>query len=327
LNTAIIEAQEFNPWANLALEEYLLSKVQPQQVVLYLWQNQHTVVIGRNQNAWKECNTVKLEADGGRLARRLSGGGAVYHDLGNLNFTFIMSTANYNLERQLRVILNAVQELGIPAEFSGRNDLVADGRKFSGNAYYHGQQASYHHGTLLVDVDMAVLQSYLTVSREKMAAKGVDSVRSRVVNLRELNPKIGIDVLRQSLKECFAKEYGHMTTLLPTEEMLVDADYQKLYAKYSSWEWRYGKTPHFAISFDNRFAWGGLELAVNVSQGHIFDAKVFSDAMDADLIEDMTQSLQGVEFNTQSIAAAIESVAIGNIVAADVAGWLRSLEI
>ena len=131
----IIESDSTNPYKNLALENWLLDHVAEDEVILYLWQNQHTVVVGKNQNAWKECNISTLEADGGHLARRLSGGGAVYHDLGNLNFTFLAHKARYDVAKQLEVILRGLQRLGIEAEKSGRNDILVDGRKVSGNAF------------------------------------------------------------------------------------------------------------------------------------------------------------------------------------------------
>ena len=141
-----IESDQVNPYKNLAVEEYLLLHCEPQECILYLWQNQNTVVIGRNQNAWKECKVESLEENGGHLARRLSGGGAVYHDLGNLNFTFLVNKDEYSLEKQLQVIINAMGRLGLKAEKSGRNDILIDGKKFSGNAFYEQEKHCYHHG-------------------------------------------------------------------------------------------------------------------------------------------------------------------------------------
>lgn len=325
MKTTIVIGHSFDPWVNLALEEHLLQKVQDDQIILYLWQNQHTVVVGRNQNAWKECNTAKLEADGGRLARRSSGGGAVYHDLGNLNFTYLMASQHYDLERQLGVILDAVKSLGIDAIFSGRNDVVAEGRKFSGNAFYHGQRASLHHGTLLVNVDLAVLQDYLTVSRDKIAAKGVDSVRSRVVNLAELDHNITVDCLSESLVKSFLSEYGNETVDLALDELSGNREYLDLYTKYSSWEWRYGKTPQFDISFSTRFHWGGIDLSINVSQGKVKEAKIYSDAMDADLIEAMASRLYGLELDSSVLSLGLTSHLPSNSIVIDVANWIKTL--
>ena len=140
-----IESEQYNPYKNLAVEEYLFFHCQKEECILYLWQNQHTVVIGRNQNAWAECLTEKLENEGGYLARRLSGGGAVYHDLGNLNFTFLVNKENYNVDRQLEVIQKAVAKFGVCTEKSGRNDILINGRKFSGNAFYKECSRCYHH--------------------------------------------------------------------------------------------------------------------------------------------------------------------------------------
>ena len=167
------EGQTFDPYFNLAMEKWLCDHLDGRRI-LYLWQNEHTVVIGKNQNPLKECRLAALKQDGGLLARRCSGGGAVYHDLGNLNFTFLVREADYSVPRQLEVILHALNALGIPAERSGRNDILADGRKCSGNAFYRSEGRCYHHGTLLVDVDRAAMSRYLTVDPAKLAAKGWD---------------------------------------------------------------------------------------------------------------------------------------------------------
>ena len=209
----VCRAPGTDPYENLALEQTLLERVEEGECILYLWQNARTVVIGRNQNPWKECRTTLLTEEGGRLARRLSGGGAVFHDLGNLNFTFLMREEDYDLSRQLRVIETACLSLGVPVERSGRNDLLADGRKFSGNAFYHHLGRAYHHGTLMVDVDLEMVQRYLSPSKAKLAAKGVDSVRSRVVNLKEFVPDLTVDNLKNALVSAFASVYDVGTSL------------------------------------------------------------------------------------------------------------------
>ena len=204
----LCRSRSFDPYENLALEEALLSRVGEGELILYLWQNECSVVIGRNQNPWKECRTALLAEEGGCLARRLSGGGAVFHDRGNLNFTFLMTAGDYDLPRQLTVLERACQSLGIPARRSGRNDLLADGRKFSGNAFYKHNGKAYHHGTLMLDVDMEMVQRYLSPSKAKLAAKGVDSVRSRVVNLREFVPDLTIPQLADALIAALAEVYA-----------------------------------------------------------------------------------------------------------------------
>ncbi|ACL69266.1 lipoate--protein ligase [Halothermothrix orenii] len=293
----IIYSQSFNPWYNLALEEYLLNGVSDNEVILYLWQNDNTVVVGRNQNAWKECRCKLLEEEGGKLARRLSGGGAVYHDLGNLNFTFLMKDSLYDLKHQLNVILNAVKMAGIEAEFSGRNDLVVQGKKFSGNAFYKAKGSSYHHGTILVNSDFSKLMRYLQVSSDKIRSKGVDSVRARVINLKEVNPDINIEKMKKLMEESFIKAYGDNIETSPEEinpEKLPELD--KLYQKYSSWEWRYGRTPEFDIKLVNRFDWGGIELNLALKNGVITESTIYSDAMESDLIRKIASSLKGVPF-------------------------------
>ena len=157
----LVRSDVTNPWDNLAREEQLVNLCEESEAILYLWRNAHTVVVGRNQNPWAECRLDLLESEGGKLARRSTGGGAVYHDLGNHNYSFILPRKRYNMERQLAVILGALRGLGLDAEFSGRNDLVIGGRKFSGNAYQLTRDKGLHHGTLLFSADMAMLSRYL----------------------------------------------------------------------------------------------------------------------------------------------------------------------
>lgn len=304
--TRIVRSSGYDPWYNLALEEYLLKNIAPNEVILYLWQNQGTVVIGRNQNAWKQCRCKELEDDGKKLARRLSGGGAVFHDLGNLNFTFIMERKNYMLERQLEVILQAVRQQGIDAEFSGRNDLIAAGRKFSGNAFYFEENAAYHHGTLLVDVDFEDMMRYLQVSQEKMRSKAVESVKARVVNLKSLNPQVTIESMADSVAAAFVEIYGgekKVEIITPDQLELED-----LRRRYASWEWRYGETPKFDVEFSTKFDWGEIDAGLSLRKAIITEAKIYSDAMNPQLIEDMALVLANSPLQPGSISERLKTI-------------------
>ncbi|WP_035291784.1 MULTISPECIES: lipoate--protein ligase [Clostridiaceae] len=306
--TNIVVSKSINPWFNLALEEKLVKEAKANEIILYLWQNADTVVIGKNQNPWKECKCRELEEDGGKLARRLSGGGAVFHDIGNLNFTFAMDKGLYNLENQLQVILKAVKNLGINAEFSGRNDILADGRKFSGNAFYFGDHTCYHHGTLLVNGDMKRLVQYLTVSEKKIKSKGIDSVKSRIVNLKEINDKISIEKLMEQLEKSFQEAYGRVQgKKIYTEKN--SNEMQQLYEKYSSWEFRYGSSPKFDICLEERFPWGGIEFNLKLKNAKVLEAKVYSDAMNVKFIEDIQNSLIEIPFKQQDIKEKLMSLA------------------
>ena len=297
---ALYRGTGHDPHFNLALEQYLMESVQDDQCILYLWQNQNTVVIGRNQNPWKECRTTLLAEEGGHLARRLSGGGAVFHDLGNLNFTFLMPQADYSLDRQFDVIRQAVNSLGIPAERSGRNDILSEGRKFSGNAFYKNGKQAYHHGTLLVDVDMEKLGRYLNPSKAKLRSKGVDSVRSRVVNLKQLRPELTIEELCDALEKAFAAVYGAEPTVITDADLDMEA-IEKLAERNRSWEWNYGQKVPFAFDREERFSWGGIQIQLQVENGIIQSAKVYSDAMDWSLAPRVEQALTLCRLEKQAL--------------------------
>lgn len=282
----IAESRLTDPHHNLALEETLLQAADD-AVILYLWQNQNTVVIGRNQNPWKECRTALLQQEGGHLARRLSGGGAVFHDLGNLNFTFLMPQPSYDLDRQLEVICTAVRSFGITAERSGRNDILAADRKFSGNAFYKNGKQAYHHGTILIDADMDRLSRYLSPSKAKLSAKGVDSVRSRVGNLRELNGAITIDSMKTALTAAFSTVYGGSVEKI---EVLPDP---ALVERYRSWDWNYGQKLPFTLEWEERLTFGCVRIEAQVEHGIIRAAQVYSDAMDWQLPQRLEASLTG----------------------------------
>lgn len=301
---AVYESEGFDPHRNLAIEQHLLETVLGGCCLLYLWQNERTVVIGRNQNAWAECRTTALFEDGGRLARRLSGGGAVYHDRGNLNFTFLMHEEDYDLSRQLSVIRRACALCGIETELSGRNDLLASGRKFSGNAFYHHEGRAYHHGTLLIDVDADAMARYLSPSKAKLQAKGVESVRSRVVNLKELNPALTVDTLKAAMKQAFREVYD--LPLCPPP-VLNETRIEELTAHYASDAWLFGQKLPFTFRCEQRFPWGGVELQLSVDRGVIQNAAVYTDDMDPTLAPKLKTALLGCPFSLAALKTRIET--------------------
>ncbi len=297
-------------WApeNLAEETVLAHSVRPGGIILYLWQNERTVVIGRNQNAWKECRCAALEEDGGTLVRRLSGGGAVYHDLGNLNVSFLVSRQEEDIPRQTRVILNALTGLGVRASADGRNDLTADGRKFSGHAYWRQGGVSCHHATVMIDVDRAALEKYLNVSPLKLRSRGVDSVRARVTNLKGSYPHVTVPALKDALKKAFEEEYGlPARPLLPDEmpDRAVKTRFEELKKQFSSWEWTFGRKIPFDLEDQKRFPWGEAELVLKVEEGRIRDIKCYTDAMDPLWTGEMEGALRGVRFVPEDIRAAL----------------------
>ncbi len=298
MNPKLVVSNSYDPWFNLAYEEFLLKELREDEIILYLWQNNHTVVIGRNQNPWKECRCRDLEGNGGKVARRLSGGGAVYHDLGNLNFTFLMKRENYNFDRQVEVILKAVQSLGIAATFTGRNDLVVEGKKFSGNAFYFSEEKAYHHGTILIDTDFNRLQDYLTVSKGKMKSKGIESVRSRVVNLSEITGINDTSIYRHALIDQFEKEYGEVQEIVDTDGISMDTDMKSLYEKYSQWNWRYGDSPEWQLQLEHQFQWGRVDIGIVVDRGRIENIILYTDAMDTNLSVNIREILLHIEIRT-----------------------------
>ena len=291
-----------DPYENLALEE-LLFETQGDGATFYLWQNERTVVIGRNQNAWRECRVELLESEGGKLARRSSGGGAVFHDLGNLNFTFLLPKEHYDLVRQLGVIQKAAAKFGIETSFTGRNDLVltATGEKFSGNAFRFSNSVALHHGTILISADFSRLGRYLAPSQMKLESKGVKSVVSRVTNLGLQNPTLAVETMKQALMEAFEEEYGayepHSWDLIDKEKL------EQKRQTYASWDWKFGTTPAFNVSLENRFDFGCFELLMNVKNGIVESATCYTDAMDASLAARVEAMLTGCNYGSGALCA------------------------
>ena len=309
MRTFVLYGSGFDPFENLAIEEALLDFVGQGDCVLYLWQNEKTVVIGKNQNPWKECRLPLLEQEGVRLARRPSGGGAVYHDPGNLNFSFVAGSSAYDVPRQIGVILRALRSLGLPASVSGRNDLLLDGRKFSGHAYYRRKNAACHHGTLMVDVDTQAAARCLTPAKAKLTARGVDSVRARVVNLCEFLPDLTVETLKTALESAFSAEYG------AAEPMSADALNAELLRRLTdrnrSDEWRLGTRFSADLCAEGQFAWGHAELHLRLCGKTITDCRLYTDALDETLASCVEHALTGVPFTREAVCAALPDTIAG----------------
>jgi lipoate-protein ligase A len=323
MNPFVYIANKNDPWINLAIESVLFDLLNDDEIYLYLWQNDNTIVIGRNQNAWRECRVEKFLKEGGNLSRRPSGGGAVYQDMGNLNFTFIAPKSVYNVHRQLKVIVSAVNSLGINAKFSGRNDILAEGKKFSGNAFYSGRGKAMHHGTILIDTNFEKLSDYLQVSKAKMKSKGVRSVKSRVINLKTLKQDLTVDMMKEALIESFNREYEVVSENKPINGLYETEIFKNYYDRYSSKEWIFGKSPDFDVIHEKRFEWGEVEIGLTIKSGKIKQCKVYSDAMDADTIEDISSALNGLPFNSISIVNELQKFD-SNEITKDLKVWIKT---
>ena len=281
-------------YENLNIENQLLSRVDIKTVILYLWQNENTVVIGKNQNPLAECDINKVQEDGVKIARRLSGGGAVFHDKGNLNFTFVTNKENYNLQKQMEVIKKACALAGIKAEISGRNDILVDTKKFSGNAFYHSKNVSLHHGTLLINSNLDNVSKYLTPDVSKLQAKGIKSVKSRVINLRELNRELTCDKMREYMVAAAQEVYSVKAEEYPDINSLKNEETIKL---YGSREYIF-KTPiPYTAIFKGRLSLGHFEFRFLVKDEKIEDLQIFTDALNEKIPEQIKELLIGTKYD------------------------------
>ena len=291
----VVVSNQHNPFLNRAVEQYLTDNQEENTVTLYLWKNQQTVVIGYNQNPYSECNVQLLLDDGGHLMRRGTGGGAVYHDLGNINFSFVADKRLYDVKKQLSVIQDALLSYGLTTEISGRNDLTCEGRKFSGNAFAKGQRNDLHHGTILIKTDGAMMQRYLIVDKAKLMKNGVKSVASRVINLSELVPELTSENIKQPLIASFEKIYGGKAEVLDFNTLININEVQAITAEISSHEFLFGRWEQFKTTKKARFPWGGVEIALEIDEANaiIKDVQIASDCLDTESIALAEKLLRG----------------------------------
>lgn len=289
----LIIGNQYNPHLNLAVESFLLNQGDNDAVTMFLWKNEQTVVYGYNQNPFTECNVDLLLSEGGHAARRRTGGGAVYHDLGNLNFSFVANKNLYDVHKQMNVIKTALGYFGLETEVSGRNDILFDGRKFSGNAFGIYKDRRLHHGTILIKTDGEKLAKYLKVNPAKLQKHGVKSVASRIINLSEV-ADITSDSIIPYLSKAFEEVYEAKAEIIGFNDLLTDKvlETRDLFA---SDDYLFGKWRNFHAKKSAQFSWGLVELDMHVNEekGIIESISIASDGLEPELIEETERILKG----------------------------------
>lgn len=302
-----------DPSINLALEEYVLQNFGEKDTYLLFYINKPSIIIGRNQNTIEEINTNYVDENGIKVVRRLSGGGAVYHDEGNLNFSFLTKDDGesfQNFAKFTKPMVEALNNLGVPAELQGRNDLAANGRKISGNAMFSTKGRMFSHGTLMLDSEIENVVSALNVKMEKIKSKGIKSIRSRVANISEfLDEKISMDEFKEMiLRYIFDVED---VKDVPQYE-LTDEDWENVHQiskeRYQNWDWNYGKSPKFNIQESHKFDGGLVDVRLDVKNGLIENCKIYGDFFGIGEVKDIEQKMIGVRHERKAIEDALADV-------------------
>ncbi|HEO8164091.1 TPA: lipoate--protein ligase, partial [Streptococcus agalactiae] len=295
----------------VALEAYAFQKLTDIDEIFILWINEPAIIIGRHQNTIQEINKEFIDKNGIHVVRRLSGGGAVYHDLNNLNYTIISNNTQegaFDFQTFSKPVIDTLAKLGVKAEFTGRNDLEINGQKFAGNAqaYYKGRMM--HHGCLLFDVDMSVLGQALKVSKDKIESKGIKSVRARVTNIVDhLSDKITVQEFSDAILAQVKEEYPEMD-----EYVLSDAELSEIQAmrdnQFATWDWTYGKAPEYTIERGVRYPAGKITTYANVENSTIKSVKIFGDFFGVKPVDDIEKMLEGVRYDYKDVLAALKTV-------------------
>src|SRR5690606_23170022 len=305
-----------DPQINLAIEEYALKNLDINETYLLFYINAPSIIIGKNQNTIEEINTQYVEENGIKVVRRLSGGGAVYHDLGNLNFSFITKDDGesfHNYKKFTEPVIEALHKLGVNAQLSGRNDIEVEGRKISGNAQFSTKGRMFSHGTLMFDSEIDHVVSALKVKKDKIESKGIKSVRSRVANISEfLDEKITIEEFRQMLLRYI---FNTQNDEIPTYE-LTEKDWEQIHQiskeRYQNWEWNYGKSPKFNYQHTHRFPVGSIDVRLEVQKGVIENCKIFGDFFGVGDVEEIENQLIGKKYEKAELEKALENIDISH---------------
>ncbi len=300
-----------DPMINLAMEEYVLKHIPADDSYFLFYINAPSIIIGKNQNTLEEINKPYIDANNIKVVRRLSGGGSVYHDLGNLNFSFITAddgNSFHNFKKFTQPIVDALNEMGIAAELSGRNDIHVGERKISGNAQFSQKGRMFSHGTLLLNSDIDEVVNALKVSDAKIASKGIKSIRSRVANINEfLTSPLSMDEFKKILLNAIFKEQGQVD-----EYLLTENDWETIHQisreKYQQWDWNYGASPNYNIIKSKRFPSGTVEVRLDIHKGQIEKASIFGDFFGLGEVNEIEKALQGIQYERASIVNALKQI-------------------
>lgn len=315
-----------DPTINLAVEEFILTELDLDEPVLLFYINQPSIIIGRNQNTIEEINTEYVAANNVKVVRRLSGGGAVYHDEGNLNFSFITKDDGdsfHNFAKFTEPIVTALKKQGVNAELKGRNDLLIDGFKVSGNAQFATKGKMFSHGTLMLDLNLDHVVASLKVRKDKIESKGIKSVRSRVANISEFMEN---KMTTEEFRDLLLLDIFDVENVADVKEyVLTEADWDKIHAisekRYNNWDWNYGKSPKFNLERTKRFPVGGIDVRLDVVKSVIADVKIFGDFFGVGDVTEIEDKLRGVNYQREAIEEALKDVDIkhyfGNITKED----------
>ena len=290
-----------DPYFNMALDEFCLENIVREEPYFYLWRNRPSVIIGLNQNAYSEVNLPYLRANGINLVRRVTGGGAVYHDLQNLNYTIV------GLSLTPQPIVDALHRLGVPAELSGRNDIFVDGRKVSGYARRVSGCQEIIHGTLMYDVDLETLTHVLDTPGSKLQAKGIGSVRSRVANLREYLPGFStLDELQAALQEILADGDGVIEL---SEDQLSEVR-KMADGKFATWDFIYGRSRQTGFVRKAKLPCGTVEADINLDRGLITGISFSGDFMFDEPVTELESKLTGCRFEREALACVLDDATV-----------------